>query len=151
MPHLNESCHIWMSHVTYEWVMSRVAHMFECNMTCIYVHSYVCQSCRTFWKRNARLIHICDSFIFVTELMHLCDMTHTHMWHRCDMTHSHIWLDSFKCVTWVMSHLWMSHVTYVNESCHICEWVMSHIWLSLVVHMRMSHVTHMNESCQICE
>ena len=42
-----------------------------------------------------------------------------------------------------MSHIWMSHVTHVNESCHICEWVMSHIWMSLV--------THMNQSCHMCE
>jgi len=34
----------------------------------------------------------------------------------------------------------MSHVTHTNESCHTYEWVMSHIW--------MSHVTRMmNESC----
>ena len=38
-----------------------------------------------------------------------------------------------------MSHIWMSHVTHMNESCHTYEWVMSHIW--------MSHVTHTNESC----
>ena len=39
---------------------------------------------------------------------------------------------------WVMSHVWMSHGTYLNESCHTFAWVMSHIW--------MSHVTLMNES-----
>jgi len=46
---------------------------------------------------------------------------------------------------WVMSHIWMSHVTpidesvtHMNESCHTCECVMSHI--------RMSHVTPMDES-----
>jgi len=42
-----------------------------------------------------------------------------------------------------MSHIWMSHVTHMNESCHTYEWVMSHI--------RMSHVTHMNESCHAYE
>jgi len=40
---------------------------------------------------------------------------------------------------WVMSHIWMSHVTHMNESCHTYEWVMSHTW--------MGHVPHMNESC----
>jgi len=30
---------------------------------------------------------------------------------------------------WVMSHIWMSHVTHMNESCHTCEWVMSHMKL----------------------
>ena len=60
-----------------------------------------------------------------------------------------------------MSHIWMSHVTHMNESCHTYEWVMSHIWMSHVTHMNesrhtyewvmshiwMSHVTYMNESC----
>ena len=27
---------------------------------------------------------------------------------------------------WVMSHIWMSHVTRMNKSCHTYEWVMSH-------------------------
>ena len=39
---------------------------------------------------------------------------------------------------WVTSHIWMSHVTHMNESWHTYEWVMSHIW--------MRHRTHMNES-----
>ena len=32
MSHMNESCHIWISHVTYEWVMS--------YMNVIYVHTH---------------------------------------------------------------------------------------------------------------
>ena len=36
----------------------------------------------------------------------------------------------------VLSYIWMSHVTHMNESWHTYEWVMSHIW--------MSHVTRMN-------
>jgi len=66
---------------------------------------------------------------------------------------SHMWHDAFICVAWmshprmsyerVISHIWMSHVTHVNESYHTCEWVMLHIW--------MSHVTHVNESCHTYE
>jgi len=66
---------------------------------------------------------------------------------------------------WVMSLIWMSHVTHMNESCHSYEWVMSLIWMSHVPHIRkschtyewvmsliwMSHVTHMNESCHSYE
>ena len=66
---------------------------------------------------------------------------------------------------WVMSHIWMSHVTHMNESCHTYEWVMSHIWMSHVTHRNesshtyewvmshicISHVTHMNESCHTYE
>jgi len=77
------------------------------------------------------------------------------------------------CCLWVMSHVWMRHVSAVNESrpicecvmsrvytshtklanrhsmwtaaggsCLTCEWVMSHLWLS--------HVSHVNESCRMC-
>ena len=58
-----------------------------------------------------------------------------------------------------MSHIWMSHVTHMNESCHTYEWVMSrrhaihlrHLVLRLDTRWRMSHVTHMNESCHTYE
>ena len=56
----------------------------------------------------------------------------------CAVTHSSGW---YAC------HRWMSHVTQMNESCHIDEWVMSHRWMSHVVvmsHTRMRNVTHMN-------
>jgi len=54
---------------------------------------------------------------------------------------------------WVMSHIWRSRFTNMNESCRTYEWVMSHIWMSRVAHMNeschtwMRRVTHMNESC----
>ena len=38
-----------------------------------------------------------------------------------------------------MSHISMSHVTHINQSCHTYEWVMSHI--------SISHVTCINGSC----
>ena len=77
---------------------------------------------------------------------------------------------------WVMSHLWMSHVTHMDESCHThtcqtddqmfvstTEWVMSHTNKSCHTCKcqrdkldacgidPMSHVTHMNESCHTYE
>jgi len=44
---------------------------------------------------------------------------------------------------YMMSHMWTSHVTHVNESCHTYERVMTHMW--------MSRVASMNESCLIYE
>ena len=45
---------------------------------------------------------------------------------------------SFKLAGGVMSHVWLSHVTSMNQSCHMYEKVMSHVW--------MSHVTRTDES-----
>jgi len=82
----------------------------------------------------------------VTWLIHTYDMTHSCVWHdscthmlSCH-TYSAPW---HHMCEWVMSHRWMSHVIFVNESCHTDEWVTSHVW--------MSHVTQMNESCHMCE
>jgi hypothetical protein len=54
-----------------------------------------------------------------------------------------------------MSYMWRSHVTYVQESCHICEPIMSHMWRSHVTYvMKESYdtwVTYvMKESCDTC-
>ena len=78
---------------------------------------------------------------------------------------------------WVMSHIWMSHVTHMKEACHTYEWGMSHRVMShescvmsrsitlsrhvtqlslshsLVKSCIMSHIqiipaTHMNEKCR---
>ena len=48
----------------------------------------------------------------------------------------------------VMSHVWVSHVSRMNESCRTCEWVMWHIWMhkDLLAQAWTSHVTYMNES-----
>jgi len=99
-------------------------------------------------------------------------VTHSHVPSRDPrhLTHSnmtwliHIWHDSFARATphvneschmlmshityeWVMSHMWMSQVTHVNESDHTCWWVMLqvdesyHAWLSHVAYSSC-HVTY---------
>ena len=58
---------------------------------------------------------------------------------------------------WVVSHIWMRHVTHINESWHTYEWVMSHTWTSptthewVMSHIWMRHNTLMNESCHTYE
>jgi len=62
-----------------------------------------------------------------------------------------MWMSHVTCDTyeWVMSHIWMSHVTHINESRDTHEWVMWHIWIRHITsHIRWSSacLTHMNES-----
>ena len=47
-----------------------------------------------------------------------------------------------------MSHIWMSHVTHINESCHTYEWpVIYIIHMRLVPRIWMRHVTRRSEPC----
>jgi len=57
---------------------------------------------------------------------------------------------------WVVGHIWMSPVTYMNEYCHVHEWVvwvMGRIWLSSGTHANESceSETYTNESCRTCK
>jgi len=124
---------------------TRLIHVWRQNMWYILASEHVLNT-SSMW---------CDLFIRATRLIY---EWRQNMWYiliftpRRHVTHE-----------WVMSHLWMSHVTPMNESCHTYEWVMeschtyewvmSHIWMSHGTHMNhschtwMSFVAHMNESC----
>ena len=56
-----------------------------------------------------------NSFIRVTWLTHVCNITH-----MCDRNHSDVWHNSYdrNWLTRAMSHIWVSHVTHINDSCH---------------------------------
>jgi len=81
----------------------------------------------------------------MNESRHTCKHVTSHMCAHID-TSRHIYqritstLSSCMCerAALAASHIWMRHVTYMNELGHTCKWVTSHIW--------MSHVTHANES-----
>ena len=45
-----------------------------------------------------------------------------------------------------MSHIWMSHVTHMNESCHTYQRVISQIWMSHDPHMHKSYHTYVSKS-----
>ena len=103
MSHMNESCHIWMSHVphinescdTYEWVMSHiiVSHVTHMNESC---HIWMCH---------------------VTHMNAIGVMSHIFMSHVTHMSES---CDTYEWVPW---HIWISHDTYISESCHIYDWI----------------------------
>jgi len=100
-------------------------------------HSYVCHA--SFTCRH-------DSFICVTCLIHMCDMTHSYVWHdsfmcatwpirTCDMTHSYVWHDSFTCVTWPIhtcdaNHPFVCHDSSIRATwpIHVCDMTHSCVW-----------------------
>jgi len=94
-----------------------------------------------------------DSFICVTWLIHMCDMTHSYVWHdsficvtwcihMCDMLCSHVRYEPFIRVTWPIhmfdfSHsyawrVWFMCVTWRIHMCdmphHMCGMMHSHVW-----------------------
>ena len=118
-----------------------------CDMTHSYVwhNSFIC--CDTLWYASAAAL----------LMSHII----THATYECTTHISHYMYDLYAAVeacrtvrwaewhiqTWVvvMSHIWMSHVTFMNESCHTCEWVMSHInvllgsWMCYSDHHTVRH------------
>ena len=90
---------------------------------------------------------------FFSGMWYFCDFCHTYEWVMSHVWMSHVTHMNKSCRTceWVSTPVWMSHVTHMNGSCHTCEWVLPHAWISPDAHMnelvtRMSHVTHMKES-----
>ena len=145
--HMNESCHTF-THMdeschTYGWVMAHIwmSHGTHMDESCQFK---TCDETRVEFKR-------------VTRLIHMCCMTHLYVHHKLLFV---TWLLQFfdwprACVT---CHIWMSHinesrhshVTYVNEPCHIRmrhvkyewdEWTSPHI----------SHVKKTNQPCYTYE
>ena len=100
-------------------------------MTCVRYDSFVCICDMTYLYVSTTvgcLIH--GSFIYVTWLVHMCDMTHswltrtcdmTHSWRilMCDMTYSYLWHDS------PMTHVYVETpqvpMQGVRESTCVCE------------------------------
>jgi len=113
---------------------------------CAMTHSYVCHDS---FICVPWLIHKCDinhSYtIHVTWLIHMYviarDVTHKHNTHTHN-PHTHINWNRIGLSNPRLPHIWMSHVTHMNESCHTYEWVMSHIWMSHVRDVTHKHNTH---------
>jgi len=122
---------------------NKSCYKYECVMSCL-------KSCYKYEKYDMthsykKTWH--DAFIFITRLFCTRHVTRTERGNcNCDcswiiMSHVYVHHD--------MSHIrlphserWMSHVTYMNESCHIHE-AAHESWC-----IYMSHVAHTNDSCR---
>jgi len=130
MSHLNASCHMWMSHVTCEWVMSHVnasCHVWMSYVTCEWVMSHAtCDWVMSHSKFVSRLCYV--------RSVSSCEWGMSHVNETC-----HTWMRHVTC-EWGMSnvnesyHMWMSYAR--------CDWVVLHMKESC--HMWKSHIAHIS-------
>jgi len=138
---------IWL--VWYVWHDSLIRVMLPIDM-CYMIHdSYI----RIIWLvwcvwRDSLVcvilpIDMCymthDSYICVPWLIRTCDTAQSHM---CTMNQWYVNLVKESCHTygWVMSHIWMSHVTHMDESQQTYESVTCATWLIQMCSMTCSYV-----------
>jgi len=156
MSHMNESCHIWMSRVTYEWIMSHrmshvtyESHLWMSHVTYACVMSHPSWPCHISWKSLVTY----EWHTWMSHLIHAHVTWLIHRFHSSIMTMSHFMKTSCHIPTTQQiepRHVRMRHVasimtmSHLRKECHI-----RHTWMSRrvigVVHMVTSHL--MEESC----
>jgi len=135
---MNESCRLrkwdmsgtWMSHFSYmtgschshEWVMSRIwmSHVTYMNKSC-HTSTHITSRAEIYMSCHART-HVTNGHTDGSGACHLYEWVMSLTW----MSHVIHELTSRTEMLMVVSHIWMSQFTYMNESCHLHEWVMSY-------------------------
>ena len=146
MSHINVSCHVWMSHVTYEWVMS---HMIEsCHIQMVYMNE----------RTQIVMSHMNEPYhiwmIHVTYEWALWMSPHT--WYRVPTISRLLKIIGLFCKRALLKRRYSAKKTYdfkepTNRSHPVrmnqrTQMVMS-IWTSHFTYQRV--MTHMNESGHI--
>jgi len=101
---MSESCHIWVSPVTREWVKSHTSHIWVSHVAYEWVMSHMSESCHIWLVIRG----VEESLWSSVEVVEDAGTWVSHVTHEWVMSHM-----SEPC------HIWVSHVTY--------EWVMSHM------------------------
>jgi len=141
MSRINESCLIWMSHVSYEWVMSYI------NESCLIWMSHVSYEWVMAHMNESCLVwmgHVSYEWV-MSHMNESCLILMSHVSYEWVMSHMNESSPiSYECVTNgrfaeidLQDIAYISHgMSHVNESCHTWR----------------SHVTHMYEyaSCHVC-
>jgi len=125
---------------------------YTCTYTCIHIHIYIYIYIHIDHSIAERTlffcIHACN--IWMRDVAHVNESCHKYEWVMSQIWMSHVshinevshMNESHHTYEWVMSRMWMSHVPHVNESCPACEWGISHIWMSRVTRMDESRHTY---------
>jgi len=94
-----------------------------------------------------------DSFICVTWLIHMCDITHSYVsfnmslvWRIQCVTHcpGNVWHDSFICVTWLIHMCAMTHSYVCHDPCIRVTWLI-HV-RDMTQHKPLSWMSHSTRS-----
>ena len=126
MAHMNESGHIWMSHVANEWVMSHTS-----KSCCIYVRHVM-------------------SHIWMSHVTHMNESCHTYEWVMSHICMSHVThinqsaLNNFTCPSTrqipqlKMCHTYEPYLQHLSlRAIDVYEWVywhVSRIWIRLLAY-----------------
>jgi len=131
---MNESCHLWMSHVIYEWGTAHInaalslkscTHFNESWHTLQWVMAHTWQSHGTHMNKSG---HSCEGVISV-----MCNIQMSHGTGMIESGHR------YEGVFWVMCHVWMSHGTHMDELGHRYEGV---FWITCnAIHVYTAHIT----------
>jgi len=145
--------YIWISRVAYMWMNRTIQMKKSCRTSrtlYLYCHTdvwgmwhiaHINESCHTYkWVMSHRwMSHVAQRERRI--LIPYC-YNDTHV-RRCDRRISHPFFclgsESYKRVTshiWMsrVAHVWMHHMTHMNEPCRTYKWVMSHRWMSHVAY-----------------
>jgi len=135
--HVNVSRHIWMCHITCEWVtlhMNKSRHKYGSvymkvsyqiwmgRVTYEYVTSRIIEWCThgiadssiasvLIYFLISHVTHECICMhLYVTQLIHICDITHSYVWHGSFICVPYMWHDSCICVTWLIRMCDTTHI-----------------------------------------
>jgi len=128
--------HLWSSHVlhmntsrhTHKWVYGLVT---DCLFLRFVFVQHIKHESRMSRITCTNEINCVMSHSWISHVLHMSTSCHTHEWVRSLVTDCLLF--RFWVCEWVMSRVRMRWIA----SCHIYEWVMSHLWIR--------HVTHVNE------
>jgi len=86
MSHMIESCHIWMGHVTHEWVMSHInesCHIWMSRVTHEWIMSHITNECCSPSLITARCVclYVCSYKLVSSASLSPCVCIVIHVWH----------------------------------------------------------------------
>ena len=140
--------HIWTSHATH---------------TCKWATSHIPRS-RVADAPNCQERQQHNLFIYVTWLVHMCDVTHSYVWHdscicvtrlihMCDVTHSYVWRDSRDSIICFRRLVYMCGTHFTLGGSYMCDVTHAYVWGDSYVVSQTHNIakSSMNESCRTYE